>query len=69
MVCKKREMYQNALIETKMAIIPYFSVQSGILVQLLSASWCGDCKVQEIWDSTCVISGIIFQSDKRMPYN
>ena len=25
-------------------------------MQLLSASWCGDCKVQEIWDSTCVIS-------------
>ena len=25
-------------------------------MQLLSASSCGDCKVQEIWDSTCVIS-------------
>ena len=25
-------------------------------MQLLSASWSGDCKVQEIWDSTCVIS-------------
>ena len=40
-----------------MAIISYFSVQSGILVQLLSASYkCGNCKVQEIWDSTCGIS-------------
>ena len=25
-------------------------------MQLLSASWSGDSKVQEIWDSTCVIS-------------
>ena len=32
------------------------SAQSGILVQLLSGSYCTDCKVQEIWDSTCVIS-------------
>ena len=29
-------------------------------MQLLSASSCGDCKVQEIWDSTCVISDIRF---------
>ena len=28
-------------------------------MQLLSASWSGDCKVQEIWDSTCVISVLI----------
>ena len=38
---EKRKMYQKlkiSLLNTKMAIIPYFSVQSGILVQLLSAS-------------------------------
>ena len=35
--------------------MPYFTVQSHILVHLLSVSQCGDCKVQEIWDSTSVI--------------
>ena len=35
---EKRRMYQNPLLNTKMAIITYFSVQSGILVQLLLAS-------------------------------
>ena len=42
--------------EKKWQFIPYFSVQSGILLQLLSASYCGNCKIQEIWDSTCVVS-------------
>ena len=45
-----------SLLKTKIAIILYFSVQSGILVQLLSANYCGSCKVQEICDSTCVIT-------------
>ena len=29
---------------------------SGIFSTVIS-KLCGDCKVQEIWDSTCVISG------------
>ena len=57
-------MYQNSLIKNQNGnkFIPYFiSVQSGILVQLLSAMQCGDCiKVQEIWDSTRVISVVCF---------
>ena len=35
---KKGKCVKIPLSNTKMAIIPYFSVQSGILVQLLSAS-------------------------------
>ena len=37
-VWKKGKCIKIPLLNTKMAIIPYFSVQSGILVQLLSAS-------------------------------
>ena len=37
-VWKKGKCIKIPLSNTKMAIISYFSVQSGILVQLLSAS-------------------------------
>ena len=50
------ENVSNSLIKDQNGNLFHLSVQSGILVQLLSTSSCGDCKVQEIWDSTCVIS-------------
>ena len=50
---EERKMYQNSLIKPKWQSIPYFLVQSGILVRLLSAS-----ELQKIWNSTSVSSMI-----------
>ena len=53
---KRFGFIKGKCIKIPRQFIPYFHVQAGILVQLLSASSCGSCKVQEIWDSICVMS-------------